>query len=507
MRLAELIGTLSLASDAGTGMPEDHGLRAATLAARTANVVGCNASTVADAFFLALLRYSGCTADSDRAAATFGDEVTFGQQAYGVDFGDPRQALPAVMKFVARGKGAVGGAVAMARTFGRMPGMAGVMRAHCEVADLVAARLGFGADFRAALVQQSERWDGSGAPRKRARDQIALAMRLAHLGIAVEIGHRVGGVEGARARAARLARKMLDPSLVETFDARAADICAAVEVPSMWQAALDAEPAPHRLIPDDKLDDALSTMATFADLKSRYTRGHSPAVAALAGDAARGLRLGAALERDVRRAGLLHDIGRVAITAGVWDKPGPLTDVEREKVRLHTYVGERVLARATALTAVAEIAASAHERLDGTGYHRRLSAGGCPPAARVLAAADVYQALREERPHRPAFSADQAAAEITVMVKAGALCPDASRAVLDAAGHASARLDRPTGLTDREIEVLRLLARGLTNKEIATSLDISVKTAGHHIQHLFEKLGVTTRSAAAVIGMQRGLAA
>jgi HD-GYP domain-containing protein (c-di-GMP phosphodiesterase class II) len=330
-------------------------------------------------------------------------------------------------------------------------------------------------------------------------------MRIAQVAEDVEVGHRLGGVEGARARTAKLARGSLDPKIVQHFAAHAAEICAAVEVPSVWEAAMAVEPKPHREIPDDALDEALSAVAAFADLKSKYTRGHSAAVGELASGGARQLRLGAAAERDLRRAGLLHDIGRVAVSAGLWDKPGPLTDVEREKIRMHTYVGERVLARATALASVAEIATLAHERLDGTGYHRRLSAASCPPTARLLAAADVYRALVEARPHRPARSADQAAAEASRMAAGGSLCPDASRAVLEAAGHASPRVARASGLTDREVEVLRLLARGLTNKEIASALDIATKTAGHHVQHLFEKLGVTTRAAAAVCAMNQGI--
>ena len=205
--------------------------------------------------------------------------------------------------------------------------------------------------------------------------------------------------------------------------------------------------------------------------------------------------------------GLLHDIGRVAVSAGLWDKAGPLTDVEREKVRLHTYVGERVLARASGLSAAAEVASLAHERLDGGGYHRRLSAAGCsPPARRLLAAADVYCALTEARPHRAARPPEEAARELATMAEAGALCVDATRAVLDAAGQTAARVETVVGLTEREVAVLRLLARGLTNKEIASALEIATKTAGHHVEHVFEKLGVTTRAAAAVCAMQRGLA-
>jgi putative nucleotidyltransferase with HDIG domain len=246
-------------------------------------------------------------------------------------------------------------------------------------------------------------------------------------------------------------------------------------------------------------------VADFADLKSRYTRGHSSGVAALAEAAARGLGLGDDVARDLRRAALLHDLGRVAVSTGIWDKAAPLADAERERIRMHTYVGERVLARAPSLARVAEIAAQAHERLDGSGYHRRLPAAACTAPARVLAAADAYHAMTEERPHRPARHADEAAAELTSMAEGGLLCPDAVRAVLAAAGHTVKRVERPAGLTDREVEVLRLLAKGLTNKEIAGELGIAPKTAGHHVQHIFEKLQVTTRSAAAMYAMQMGL--
>jgi HD-GYP domain-containing protein (c-di-GMP phosphodiesterase class II) len=230
-------------------------------------------------------------------------------------------------------------------------------------------------------------------------------------------------------------------------------------------------------------------------------------VAALAATAARAEGLPAEAVDAVRHAGLLHDLGRVAISGGVWDKATPLTDAEREKIRLHSYVGERLLSRAPAFARISEITSLTHERLDGSGYHRRVAAAAVPPEARILAAADVYQALVEDRPHRKAYSAEGAVAQLKTMVEAGALCPDATRAVLAAAGHAPPKLDRVAGLTARQVEVLRLLARGLTNKEIASALDISTKTAGHHVQHIFGKLGVTTRSGAAIHAMKFGITA
>ncbi|HUS28880.1 MAG TPA: HD domain-containing phosphohydrolase [Kofleriaceae bacterium] len=505
MRLAELVGTLSLATDAGTAMPEESGLMAAIAAAKLGEVIGATPREQSDAYYLALLRYSGCTADNDIAFSLFGDELQFGRDTYGLDYGDARQVLPAVLRSARRGKGVVGGAMAMARALGKLPKMPAVSRAHCEVADLLAARLGMDATLRAALVQHSERWNGSGMPAKLKGDAIALTMRLVHVAFDVVIGFKLGGAEGAVSRVKQLSKKGLDPNIVEKFVALSDRVVSAIDVPSIWKAFLEAEPAPQKEVNGDAIDEALATMAAFADLKSKYTRGHSTAVSELAAAAGKAAGLDEAMQRDLRRAGLLHDIGRVAITSGIWDKAEPLTDLEREKIRLHTYIGERVLARAPALAAIAELSCLAHERLDGAGYHRRLSAAACPPAARILAAADVYVALGEDRPHRKAMTREDAAAEMTKMAEGGSLCPDAARAVLAAAGHVVKKVDRAHGLTDREIDVLRLIAKGFTNKEIASSLEISTKTAGHHVQHIFEKLGVTTRAAAAICAMSKGL--
>jgi HD-GYP domain-containing protein (c-di-GMP phosphodiesterase class II) len=370
---------------------------------------------------------------------------------------------------------------------------------------LLAGGLGFDAPFRRALVQNGERWDGTGGPDKVRGEAIALSARIAQAAYECELGHRFGGADGIRERLLRLRARCLDPAIVDRLLEAVDELALVAAVPSAWQAMLDAEPRPQRELDGEALEEALSTISMFADLKSAYTRGHSAAVAELAAAATRAEGLPADVVEAVRHAGLLHDLGRVAVSGGIWDKERPLTDMEREKIRLHSYIGERLLSRAPTLARIAEITSLTHERLDGSGYHRRVTAAAVPPEARILAAADVYQALVEDRPHRKAFSAEAAAAELTAMAETGALCPDATRAVLSAAGHAPPKLDRVDGLTSRQVEVLRLLARGLTNKEIANALDISAKTAGHHVQHIFGKLGVTTRSGAAIHAMRYGI--
>jgi HD-GYP domain-containing protein (c-di-GMP phosphodiesterase class II) len=245
----------------------------------------------------------------------------------------------------------------------------------------------------------------------------------------------------------------------------------------------------------------------MVDLKLPFTRGHSTGVAALAEAGARGLRLTETEVVAVRRAGLLHDLGRVAVPNGVWEKPGPLTRSEWEQVRLHPYHSERILTCSPLLAPLASIAGMHHERQDGSGYHRQASGSAVPLGARLLAAADAYHAMTEPRPHRAALSAADAAELLRAESTAGRLDPDAVGAVLLAAGHAQTAPRRawPAGLSDREVEVLRLIARGASYREVARDLAISPKTAEHHIEHIYNKIGVSSRAAAAMFAMEHDL--
>jgi HD-GYP domain-containing protein (c-di-GMP phosphodiesterase class II) len=230
-------------------------------------------------------------------------------------------------------------------------------------------------------------------------------------------------------------------------------------------------------------------------------------VAALAEAAARACRLRPAEVTTIRREGLMHDLGRAALPTSLWEKRGPLSLGEWERVRLHSYYTERILVRAPALARYGAIAGLHHERLDASGYHRGVGAAQLPTSARLLAAADVYQAMTEDRPHRPAHPPAFAAATLQNEARGGRLDADAVAAVLAVAGHRvkTPRREWPSGLSDREVDVLRLLARGLPSRRIAGHLDISEKTVGHHIGHIYDKLDVSTRAAATFFAMQHGL--
>jgi HD-GYP domain-containing protein (c-di-GMP phosphodiesterase class II) len=242
------------------------------------------------------------------------------------------------------------------------------------------------------------------------------------------------------------------------------------------------------------------------DLRSEYTLGHSTGVAALAEGAARQLGLSELEAVALRRAGLLHDLGRAGIPVSVWDKRDALTAEEWERVKRHPSLTELVLARSSALGHLGTLAGLHHERLDGSGY-RGVHASFLPAAARVLAAADAYKSKLEPRPHRAPLAPAGAAEEVSRQAAEVRLNGEAVAAVLAVGGHRprSRQPERPAGLSQREVEVLRLAVRGLTSRLIAETLVVSKRTVDHHIQHIYDKTGVSTRAGATLFALRHGL--
>ena len=333
-------------------------------------------------------------------------------------------------------------------------------------------------------------------------------MRVVHLSQDMEaIGRR-----SSPAQAIDAARDRRD----QTYDAELADLFIAhgsswferLDEMDPWNAVLDREPEPHRTLEGAELDEALLVAADFIDLKSPYRAGHSRRCVQLASDAARLLGSTDGDIATLHRAALLHELGTTAIPNSILDKLGPLTRAEFDRVQLHPMLTEQMLGRSPALAVLNPIAAAHHEKADGSGYHKGLRADATERDAGVLAAADIYVALTTERADRPAFSNDDAAAELRRLVSEGVLEQATVDAVLTAAGHggprshSAGRIRRPGGLTRREIDALRLAARGLTTRGIADRLFISPKTADHHIQNVYAKIGVSTRAAACLWAMQ-----
>jgi HD-GYP domain-containing protein (c-di-GMP phosphodiesterase class II) len=506
LRLAEAAGVLSLATDLAMGQPLEHGMRTAVLAARTTAAMGLSERDRAAVFYTGMLHFAGCTAESEIDARFFGNELAARPQMMAALYG-PRLGLVATAARAAHpGRPPAARAAVMARS--AVGGLAEFRRwaaSHCEVAGLLGARMGLTKQVQDALRHLYERWDGKGLPGDLRGEQVPLPVRVMQVAQDADVAWQRGGPALARRTVQRRAGSGLDPQAAAAFLSLGDRVYAGLGAPSVWEEALACEPGPQPVVGENQMDACLSAMADFADLKSMWTVGHSRGVAALAEAGATAAGLAAAEVTGLRRAALVHDIGRVAVPARVWAKPGPLTRGEREQVRLHAYHSERVLEVAAALRPLARLAGSHGERCDGSGYHRGSRAGDLPLAARLLAAADCYQAMREPRPYRPALSAGDAADELRSQAEAGKLAAEAVTAVLAAAGQERPAVRPPGGLSGREREVLGLLARGLATKQVARQLGISVKTCDHHIQHVYRKLGVSTRAGATLFAVEHGL--
>ena len=504
LRLADILAALSVTTDLAMGQEPEKAIRATVLATEMARHLHMGEPEVADVYYTTLLKHLGCTATMHEEALLFGpDELGFRAVAERSDETNLREAL-GLLAATGRGMGVRRVAV-LARASTSAGAASRIYRSICEVGARMAERLDLGAGVERSLAEMLERWDGKGAPRKLAGEDIAPPVRIAEPATQAVIFHRLGGVDAAITMADRRAGGMFDPSAVEALRAVAPATLARLDETDPWVAVLEAEPSPVREIRPERLERVAEAFADMVDLKSTYTLGHSAGVAELASGAAE--RLGLEDPTGVRVAALLHDLGRTAIATGIWEKPGPLSTSDWEQVRLHGYQTERILARSASLEPVARIAGMHHERQDGSGYHRGAGAAELPVEARLLAVADAYQAMTQQRPHRPARPLSEAADLIIEEVHAGRFDPECARAVLDVAGRTPSRKRGPwpAGLTDREIEVLRLVSRGRSNKEIAQALVISTRTAEHHVQHIYEKIGSSTRAGAAMFAMEHGL--
>ena len=502
--LAEIVTMLSLATDLGYGQPMEHVQRSCMLALRLGEMLGLDESQRAEVYYVGLLACVGCFADAHEQARWFGDDISLKADTYAVDFaGLPMMKL--MIGHVGSGLPAQqrAGRVAAFMTGGRRE-VDGMFVTHCFVAGMLAARLGLSTAVQAGLQQAYERWDGRGQPDGLKGESVAVSARLMRLSRAVEVHFRRGGVSSAVEVARSRRGSEFDPKLVDLLCLHAQLLLEDGAATTSWDTVGSAEPGLAMVLSAAELDDVLEALADYADLKSPYTIGHSRAVADLATEAGRTCGLAVTELGLLRRAALVHDIGRLGVSNAIWDKPGPLTIAEQERVRLHPYLSERMLAGSTVLAPLGVIAGQHHIRLDGSGYPQTARAPS--PLALLLAAADTYQANLEPRPHRPARTPDEAADELRRDVQNGKLDGQAGDAVLAAAGHrVHRRRETPAGLTGREVDVLRLLARGLSNKAIAERLVITPKTAGSHVEHIYTKLGVSSRAAASLYAAQSGL--
>jgi HD-GYP domain-containing protein (c-di-GMP phosphodiesterase class II) len=508
VRLAELVALLSLGTDLGLGQPMEHMIRACLIALRLGESAALDDSGRGVVYYSGLLAWVGCHTDAYEQAKWLGDDLAAKRDAhYGYDFG---KAGPAAAFMIKHLGGAGLPLLQRARAGARFAGdgrraLAAMAQNHYLATDELAAGLGLSEQVRASLRQSYERWDGKGACGLHG-DQIAISSRLINLADVVEVFHRADGTSAAIAVARERSGTQFDPDLVEVFCRRARHIFDDLDAAASWDLVIDSEPSLAAVVGGAGLDDALAAIGEFAELKSPWLMGHARGVAELAAEAAQSLGLPHGDVRALRRAAFVHDIGRLGVSNAIWDKPAGLTRSELERVRLHPYLTERMLSFSPGLAPLGTIAGQHHERLDGSGYPRGLSGDAIGTAGRVLAAADSYHALTQARPYRPPQPATDAAAQLRAEVAAGRMDGATVDAMLRAAGHrVRRRRGWPAGLTAREVEIVRLLARGLTAKDIARQLVISPKTATNHIEHIYAKAGVSNRAQLSLFAMRHAL--
>jgi len=510
LRLAELLATVSLASDLAHDVPPESALRDALISIRLARLAGWSGDRLSDVYYLALLYHVGCTgAVAIQSRMGGGDDVSVRRWLSEADFANRPEMMRTVITRMARHWGPRQFAASMTGLMAAGELTPEVFASVADVAVRLSERLGASARVSAALRHTYARWDGKVFPGLPHRDEQSDLGRLVHLVHVAQTYHQVGGIEGADATVRGRSGGEFDPELARLWLENSHDLLGRIGPESVWDEVLAEEPEPHVRVSPGHLDEVCRALSDFVDLKSPYTRGHSPQVARLVEAAAPAMGMAAGEVTTLRRGAQVHDLGNVSVPDLVWTKRGPLNPSERSRVQLHAYHTQRILTVSSALRASGEAAGLHHERIDGSGYHRGLPAAALPPGARLLAAAEAYQSMIEVRAWRPAFGPGQAAGELRREVADGKLDRRAVDAVLVAAGHHSrpGRSERgwPAGLTDREVDALRLLARGNSNKQIAAALHISEATVHTHLINVYGKIAVKTRAGATLFALEHDL--
>lgn len=519
VRIADLLSALSLAADLAVGLPAEHAVRSCYLGMRIADRLMIPPDQRVGLYYAELLMDAGCTAwTSHFARYVMNDEIAARRDYYYyTDDHNPFEVMGWLKDYVAAGQPTHVRAQQLLdfALHGKESTREG-FRNTCEVAGRFAVRLGMPEVVRIALVSVFEQWDGSGPGGTRG-EAVPLISRIVYTTSFLEAFHHVGG----RAAALRLAEerrgKAFDPTVVDAFLSIAGEeaLWETLEQESVWMRVLSMEPpSPYRYIKEDQLEAVALSFADFADLKSFYSSGHSRRVGDLAERMAKHMRLPEVEVSAIRRAALMHDLGLVTVPSFVLHKPQQqLTQVEWERLRLHPYHAERILARVPILAPVVPLVAAHHERLDGRGYYRGLAGSQIPLGARIIAVADRFDELTHDTPDEPMVDQESALQRMSDEV-GHALCPDAFRALAEElraseATSPSRRKSRapawPAGLTDREVEIVRLLSKGLSRHEMAQQLVVSEHTVRHHLEHIYDKVGVSTRVGATLFAVEHGL--
>lgn len=501
LRVAELCAATSMFTDLGTGQPQEHGLRTCLVAMRLTEALGVDAEVARATYYVTLLRFLGCTADAHLAAGAGGDEIRLFAAAAPVTMGSPREEMARILRLVGGGKPIPERLRLLAGMLLDPGSKERLLEGHCEVAARLARRLGMGAGVVAALEAAYARWDGKGVP-DLAGEDIPLPLRIAVVARDLELWAReAGGAAAAEILESRRGRAYA-PEVVDAALGVGADRLREAPGEELWERVLALEPEPEITVVGPDIDTALEALGDFAEMKAPETAGGWRRVRGLIEHTSESLSVEEA--GILTRAAAVYDVGTVGVPVRVWRSAGP-GSVAWETVRLHPLWTCRVLERCERLHSVAIAASRHHERQDGSGYPGA-TRGIFDRVEGLLAAAVAYDELTAGGPGVEKLATDAAVAELNGMASAGLLPAAEVAAVLAAAGHArKVDISPPGGLTEREVDVLRLLASGMTNRQIAATLAISPKTVGTHVEHIYSKAGVRTRAGATLFAIEEKL--
>jgi len=401
--LSELIGALSGALDVAEGEPPGHAARSCLIGMRIAEALDLDADSRSDLFYALLLKDAGCSANAAHMAALFGaDDQVAKRTSKLVNWARPFDAFVWSLKTVAP-EGSMAERTTRLRAI-RNEGQVtrSLMRARCHRGAEIALKLGFTEATAEAIRALDEHWDGNGQPRRLHGAEIPLAARILCLAQTIEVFHSAGGTRAAYRVAGKRSGEWFDPTLVEALGSFRFD---SVFWASLKEPDVSAVEPPDRVLTVDepRLDQIAEGFADVVDAKSPWTHEHCDRVCAIAIGMAESMDFDELSLRQLRRAALLHDLGKLSISNRILDKPGPLTDDERVRFREHPLLAEQILGRVTGFAELAAVASAHHERLDGSGYPRGLAADALTMPMRVLAVADVYEALISDRPYRAAY--------------------------------------------------------------------------------------------------------
>jgi len=407
LRLSEVLAGLSHALDITEGQPRGHTERSCVIGMRLVAALGLDDATCSSVFYALLLKDAGCSSNASKVAALFGaDDAVVKRSRRLTDTSSRSEAVGHMLRTVAPGRSPLTKAqhVAAVLRFGS-EGARSLVAMRCERGAAVARAIGLGEVVARAILDVDEHWDGKGYPAGLEGDQISLPGRVLCLAQTTEVFWRHGGAAAACAIARERRGTWFDPELVDALLPLEHDdeFWQGLETPDV----ASLEPPDRVLLADDgRLDRVAEAFASVIDAKSPYTARHSEGVAEIAVAVATILEVGSEDRATLRRAALLHDIGKLGVSNRILDKPGPLTDAEREVVRRHPGWSLEILTRVTAFGELARIAGRHHERLDGSGYPSALTADELDLPSRILAVADVAEALSADRPYREALSLD-----------------------------------------------------------------------------------------------------